>query len=160
MKKWGTNIKLIITSNVRRLISIVKEIMMPKAKDLMTKTVISVKKNTPIYGALEFMVEQNITGVPVVDDDMALVGILSEKDVLRLFPAGKDKREMVVDDFMTQPAVHFDEDEDLQDVCDCLMNNDFRRVPITSEKKLVGIISRRDIIDHILQSMHQNTDAH
>lgn len=133
---------------------------MPKAKDFMTKDVISVKKGTPILEALELMAEKNITGIPVVNDDATLEGILTEKDVLRLFHASEDKKCKVVEDFMTQPAIYFDEDEDLDEVCDCLMNNYFRRVPVTSKGKLVGIISRRDIIVYILQSIHQNTDAH
>jgi CBS domain-containing protein len=134
--------------------------MMPKAKDFMTKDVISVKRDTPILEALELMAEKNITGIPVVNDDTALEGILTERDVLRLYHASKDKKWKVVEDFMTQPAIYFDEDEDLDEVCDCLMNNYFRRVPVTSKGKLVGIISRRDIIVYILQPMHQNTDAH
>ncbi|GAI76084.1 unnamed protein product, partial [marine sediment metagenome] len=105
----------------------------------------------PIYEALKLLVKYNITGIPVVRDDMILVGVLSEKDVLRLFYAHENEEGGTVNDFMTQPAVHFDKDESLLDVCDCLTNNYFRRVPVTSEGKLVGIISRTDIIDYILQ---------
>ncbi|MHC4572336.1 MAG: CBS domain-containing protein [Planctomycetota bacterium] len=68
-----------------------------------------------------------------------------------MFYAHEDDEEKTVSDFMTQPAVHFDEDESLLDVCDCLANNYFRRVPVTSQGKLVGIISRKDVIDYILQ---------
>jgi len=124
---------------------------MLKAKDIMTENVVSVKKDTPIYKALELLVKYNITGIPVVREDMILVGVLSEKDVLRLFYAHEDEEEGTVNDFMTQPAVHFDEKESLLDICDCLTNNYFRRVPVTSEGKLVGIISRTDIINYILQ---------
>ncbi|MHC4460153.1 MAG: CBS domain-containing protein [Planctomycetota bacterium] len=124
---------------------------MLKAKDIMTENVVSVKKDTPIYEALDLLSEYNITGIPVVRDDMILVGVLSEKDILRLFYAHEDEEEGTVNDFMTQPAVHFDEEESLLDICDCLMNNYFRRVPVTSGGKLVGIISRKDIIDYILR---------
>ena len=124
---------------------------MLKAKDIMTESVVSVKKDTPIYEALELLAKYNITGIPVVREDMILVGVLSEKDVLRLFYAHENEEEGTVNDFMTQPAVHFDEKESLLDICDCLMNNYFRRVPVTSGGKLVGIISRKDIINYILQ---------
>ena len=133
--------------------------MMPKAKDLMTKSVVSVKRDTPIYDALKVMSDKNITGVPVVDDDMALLGILSEKDALSLLYDSEYDSERIVDDFMTQPAIHFDEEEDVEDVCDCLMNNYFRRVPVTSNGKLLGIISRKDIIDYILQTRCQNNEV-
>ena len=124
---------------------------MLKAKDIMTENVVSVKKDTPIYEALELLAKYNITGIPVVREDRILVGVLSEKDVLRLFYAHEDEEEGTVNDFMTQPAVHFDEEESLLDICDCLTNNYFRRVPVTSGGKLVGIISRKDVINYILQ---------
>jgi len=130
---------------------------MLKAKDIMTENVVSVKKDTPIYEALDLLVKYNITGIPVVREDMILVGVLSEKDVLRLFYAHEDEEEGTVNDFMTQPAVHFDEKESLLDICDCLTNNYFRRVPVTSEGKLVGIISRTDIINYILQLRCKDT---
>jgi CBS domain-containing protein len=129
---------------------------MLKAKDIMTEDVVNVKKDTPIYEALELFAKHDISGIPVVRKDMILVGVLSEKDVLRLFYAHEDDEEKTVSDFMTQPAIHFNEDESLLDVCDCLANNYFRRVPVTSGGKLVGIISRKDIIDYILQLRHES----
>ena len=130
---------------------------MLKAKDLMTKQVITVTKDTPIVKALELLWKNDITGVPVVKDDMTLVGIVTEKDVLRLFDAHEDQKNETVNSFMTQPAVHFDENEALPDVCDCLMNYFLRRVPVTSNGKVVGIISRADMIKHILRQWQANT---
>ncbi len=124
---------------------------MIKVKDIMTKTVIYVKKQTPIYEAVELLVENNISGIPVVEDDMTLVGVLSERDMLGLFNACREEENKTANDFMTQPPIFFEDSEDVQDVCDCLMNNYFRRVPITSKGKLVGIIARRDILNHVLQ---------
>ncbi len=130
---------------------------MLKAKDIMTKEVITVRKDTPIFEALELLAKNDITGIPVVEDDMTLVGILTEKDVLRLFYAHEDQKNETVSSFMTQPAVHFDENETLPDVCDCLMNYFLRRVPVTSNGKVVGIISRTDIIEYILRQWQGNT---
>jgi len=122
---------------------------MLKAKDIMTENIISVREDTPIYKAVEIIVKHGISGMPVVKDDMALVGIVSEKDLIKLFYE-KEAGNKTVGDFMTQPAVHFDEDESLLDICDFLMKNIFRRVPITSKEKLVGIISIKDILEYIL----------
>lgn len=124
---------------------------MIKAKDIMTKDVITVKTDTPIINVLELIAEHNISGLPVVEDDMTLVGIVSEKDVLSLFYDNNDD-EATVNDYMTQPPLFFDEEENLMDVCDFLRKNVFRRVPITSEGKLVGIISIRDVIEYILKT--------
>ena len=124
---------------------------MPTVKDYMTKNVVSVIKNTPIYDVLELMSKNNITGIPVIEDDMTVIGIVTEKDVLKLFYADDDEQNKMVDFFMTQPAVSFKVNDSLESVCDCLMTEDFRRVPVvSSEGKLVGIISRPDIINYII----------
>jgi len=121
------------------------------AKDIMIKDVITVKTDTTIHEAMELVAKYDISGLPVVDDDMTLVGVLSEKDMVNLLYTPDNQHEKTVSDFMTQPALYFDEDESLLDVCDFLKKNVFRRVPITSKGKLVGIISIRDVIEYILQ---------
>jgi CBS domain-containing protein len=134
---------------------------MLKAKHIMTENVIYVKEDTPIYEAVDILGKNHIAGIPVVEDDMTLIGILWEKDVLRLlFIHGHESEEgKTVRDFMTRPAVHFDEDDSLIHVCDGLTNSDFRRIPITSGGKLVGVISRADIIECIRHSRHENVGA-
>ena len=125
---------------------------MLKAKNIMTTDVVSVKRETPIYEAMELLINNEITGMPVVDDDMTLVGVITEKDCLRLFYADEDEKDKTVRHFMTHPAVHYNENDSLQSICDFMMINYFRRVPITSkEGKVVGILSRPDVIGHILQ---------
>jgi len=125
---------------------------MVKAKEIMTTDVLSVTKETPITEAIRLMVENDVTGLPVVAEDMTLLGILTEKDVLRLLEADELENRATVEDFMTTPAIYFAEDESLSNISHCLMTYDFRRVPITSGTRLVGIISRRDILMHILQT--------
>lgn len=129
-----------------------------KAKDIMTRDVITVKTDTPIYEAMEFVAKYNISGIPVVNDDMSLLGILSEKDMINLLHTPEDYEAKTVNDFMTQPALYFEENESLLDVCDFLKKNVFRRVPITSKGKLVGIISIKDVIKYILQLNRENTN--
>ena len=125
---------------------------MPKAKEIMTTDVISVTKETPIYEAMELLINNEITGMPVVDDEMGLLGVITEKDCLRLFYGDEDERDKTVRDFMTQPAVHYDENDSLQTICDFMMINYFRRIPVTTkEGKVVGILSRPDVIKYILE---------
>lgn len=132
---------------------------MLKARDIMTKHVFSVKADSPIFEALKLIASYGISGLPVVEDDMTLIGIVSEKDVLSLFYDNDDDSEITVSDFMTQPPLYFDEDESLLDICDFLKKNVFRRVPITSKGKLVGIISIRDLIEYILQLKRERVTA-
>jgi len=58
---------------------------MLETRNVMTKKVICIEKDTPIIEAIRLMASKNVTGIPVVEDDMTLIGILSEQDVLRLF---------------------------------------------------------------------------
>ena len=111
------------------------------AKDIMTAYVICIHKDTPVYEAIDLMVTNSITGIPVIEDDSTLVGILSEQDVLRLFDTYGQEKKKTVSDFMTQPAIHFELDESVFDICSCMIQNSIRRVPITSENKVVGVIS-------------------
>ncbi len=121
-------------------------------ENIMTKEVITVKRDTAIQETIKIMVENNITGLPVVDDQMQLIGVISEKDIMMLlYDVGS--RTGKVEDFMTKNVVSFDQDDSLADVCDCLLKNHFRRVPIVTgpKKKLVGIISRKNIVQSIFQ---------
>jgi len=134
---------------------------MLKAEDVMTRDVITVKQDTPIYEAMVIMRTNDITGMPVIDEDMNLVGVITEKDVLKLFFTEGYSQNKTVDFFMTRPAVSFGEDESLESVCDFLMAKYFRRVPVVSTKgKLVGIISRPDIIDYILVQRQMYVQSH
>jgi CBS domain-containing protein len=129
-----------------------------KAKAIMTTDVAYVKKQTPIYEAIGILVERNVTGLPVVNEDMTLAGIISEKDVLRLLYEVEDKPGKV-EDFMTKGIVSFNQEDSVIDIAECLIKNPFRRVTITSEGKLAGIISRKDIIKFILQLRHKDKSA-
>jgi CBS domain-containing protein len=125
---------------------------MLKAKDIMTTDVVSVTKETPIYEAMELLIKNEITGMPVVDDEMNLLGVISEKDCLRLYYADEEEKNRTVQYFMTQPAVHYNENDSLKTICDFMMINYFRRVPVTNKKgKVVGILSRPDVVAHILK---------
>jgi CBS domain-containing protein len=115
-----------------------------KAKDIAQFGVATIDKSASVYQAVAVMVKRNVSGLPVVDGT-GLLGVISEKDVLKLlfdteFVAG------CVGDYMTTDIMTFDEEADLADICKCLINNNFRRVPILHQGKLAGIVSRADII--------------
>ena len=126
-----------------------------KAKTVMKTDVISVKKDTEIYEAIRIMVENNVTGLPVVNDDGTLAGVVTEKDVLRLLYDAED-RQGKVEDFMTTNVVAFEQDDSLIEITESFIQNHFRRVPIVDKGKLVGIISRKDIIAYILKLRHKD----
>ena len=128
---------------------------MLRVKDVMKTEVISVKKDDPIFDAVKLLVENNISGLPVVEDDMTLIGMLSEKDVVDLFHEYDQAEEKTVSDYMTNPAVSFEGNNALLNVCNFMQKNIFRRVPVASDGKLVGIVSIRDILNAVLMQRQE-----
>ena len=132
---------------------------MLKAKDIMQSSLITVKQDTPVIEAINILGQNKITGLPVVDDDMNLVGLVSEKDVLgiayRLLAdiVGSTMDTQNVGDIMTKDVISFCIDDNLADICQCFINKPFRRVPVIDNGKIVGIISRKDIIAHAFEKL-------
>jgi len=126
---------------------------MAKAKEVMTTRVISVRDDEDIYAAIRVMDINEITGLPVVDEKDRLVGVITEKDVMALLYTMRDKPG-TVGEFMTAEVVSFDQETDLAEVAQVLRTRNFRRVPILDNGRLVGIISRRDVIRH-MQELRQ-----
>ena len=122
-----------------------------KASKVMTRSLITVRENTSLREAMNILVDNNIAGLPVVTEDMRLIGMVSEKDMLSLLYKPQPNKTKFVSEVMTRDVVHFNESDDLFDICECLIENNFRRVPILTEGKLTGIISRRDIIKFIIK---------
>jgi len=128
---------------------------MCKAKDIMSTHVSSVREDTPICDAIRILAEGHFSGLPVVSDDMKVTGVISEKDMLRLvynleISQGEVPAYARVENYMTPNVVTVDHEDTLTSVCNCLMDNQFRRVPVLAEGKLVGVITRADILKYIM----------
>ena len=130
-----------------------------KVRDVMVPAVVSIRPDMPIYEAIRLMVNRNITGLPVVDEKLNIVGILSEKDVLHLLYDTGIHADRTVSDYMSTESVTYDVEDSLIDACDCLLENPFRRFPVTRNGKLTGIVSRLDLIRAILKIKHQEASG-
>jgi acetoin utilization protein AcuB len=125
---------------------------MSEISRLMSTDVVTVSPDTTILGAAKVLVKQNITGLPVVDKENRLLGIVSEKDLLILAYSlatksyASNDSPKTVEEVMAKDVVTFDKDDPVDDVIECLMDGNFRRVPILSGDKLVGIVSRKDLL--------------
>jgi CBS domain-containing protein len=112
---------------------------------IMTRDVVTVGRTADLYDAIRMMADGNITGLPVVDEDEKLVGVVTEKDAMS-YLLNTQSTKGKVQDCMTADVISCNVNDSLLDVISVLVNNGFRRAPIVSEGKLVGIISRSDII--------------
>ena len=121
-----------------------------KARDIMTRNVATVREDVSIYEAMRMLVSEGITGLPVVTRGGVFSGIVTEKDMLTLLNNPRIDH-VTAGHLMTRNVITFEDNDDIADINTCLKKNNFRRVPILSDGKLVGVISRTDIIKTILR---------
>jgi len=129
---------------------------MIRAKSIMSRKVMTVTEDANIRHVMKLLSENRVTGLPVVSEDMALLGIVTEKDILEVLLYGKDVKSKTAGDLMTADIVSFEEDEDLMIIFRTLVEDNFRRVPILSDGKLTGIISRRDLINFLSERSNES----
>jgi len=127
---------------------------LPTARDYMDTAVPTLLPQMEISEAVDFLLQHRRTGAPVVDDDGELVGILTEFDCLRLMTTGADHDEAtgVVADFMSTDVVTIEPGMDMFYVAGLFLRHHFRRLPVLYEGKLVGAITRFDVLRAI--SLH------
>lgn len=125
-----------------------------KVEEFMDKKFVSLHAEWDVLKAIDIFLEKAVTSSVVVNDNMQVVGILSEKDCLKLMtkgsyyqlPGGK------VSEFMTKDVYCIPPYTDIFKVADIFINNNFRRLIITDEdNKIVGQITRRDMLRTIKQ---------
>ena len=138
---------------------------MYQAKDIMQTNLITVSTDTSVLQVIKILADNGITGLPVVDDQMRLLGLVSEKDVLAIachvmndaFDKIRDNK--TATDIMTTDVTFFRPDDSLADVGQCFMNNSFRRVPVVADGILVGLISRKDVIIHAFDKVQETAET-
>jgi CBS-domain-containing membrane protein len=134
-------------------------------KEAMSKNVIAVKRDADLHEVSRLLSEHRISGMPVVDDDNRVIGVVSEADVLVL--AGMNKKHTFkdvlriilgepvpsrtggghVENVMSAPVFTAGEDDDIKKAAGILDERKIKRLPVVDERgKLVGIISRADIV--------------
>jgi CBS domain-containing protein len=142
------------------------------AKDVMTTEVVTVRPETTVQELAKILSEKNISGAPVVDAGNRLVGLVSEGDLLHRAETGTERRvqrrrswwldsvaaeeEMARDyvkahgrtvaDIMTRDVISVDETSDLADIAMLLETKRIKRVPVVAGDRLVGIVSRANLV--------------
>lgn len=113
---------------------------MTPVKDVMTTQVVSFREDTPVEEIAERLTMGRITGAPVVTADGFVVGIVSEVDVF-------SKRGAVARDIMSPHVISITEDTGIDAAARLLAGERIRRLPVLRQGRLVGLISRSDVLD-------------
>ncbi len=151
-----------------------------QVKDVMTRNVVSVQTKEPIVRAARLMLQNNISGLPVVNGEGDLVGIVTEGDFLRRSELGTQRRrprwlEFIVgpgrlaeeyvsqtgkkvEEIMTPDPVTATLDEPLEDVVELMERHHIKRLPVIESGRMVGIVSRANLM-HALASLSRDTTA-
>jgi CBS domain-containing protein len=115
------------------------------AADIMTSPVIVAKGDTLLLDAIRLLLRWNVSGLPVVDEEDNLIGVITEYDVLKFSFSGYAK-DTTVEKAMTTQVLSFFMDTDIETLINCFASKRVRRVPIVDNGKVVGLVSRRDIL--------------
>ncbi len=146
-----------------------------KAKEIMSKDVISVHKDTTIKEIAKVLIDNKISGVPVIDEGGNLVGMVSEGDLLHketsprlpdvvnilgaiIYYNGvqrynEDFKKLIAEQaesIMTKKVITVSEETEVDAIAKLMLEHGIKRVPVMNGRKMVGIISRADIIKLLL----------
>ena len=120
------------------------------AKDIMTKHVVTVTPETTINDAIKLLVENEISGLIVVNPDKDVIGVISEKDLMVAFDwLGVTKA--TIRDYYNKAIVSVSEDTPIEEINRLLVLKNIKRVPVLRGTKLAGVVSRRDILKFIFE---------
>lgn len=109
------------------------------ARDIMTHEVITIHANATLHDVARLLSDYSISGVPVMDDGQRLVGIVTQADLI-------SKEGETVTEIMSPRVVSVAEDTLVDEVARVLASNRFKRVPVLRGDRVIGIVSRADIV--------------
>lgn len=120
----------------------------PVARDCMATTLVTLRKGQSIFEAIDTLLKSRISGAPVIDEQNHLLGVLSEKDCLRVIANGAFYKNAggIVEDYMSTTLVTVAPGDDLFRLAEVFLAHHIRRLPVVENGLLIGQVSRRDIL--------------
>lgn len=126
-------------------------------RDIMTKNVFTVRPETTLAEAVKILTENHLGGVPVTSKEGELLGVISELALLDIV-FEESARQAPVSEYMEEQVESVTPDEPLSRAAQLFALYAFRRLPVVEGNKLVGIVSRRDLMNHSLRTNLLLTD--
>ena len=117
-------------------------------RDFMTTLMATLRQDMGIYEAIKILLKNKTSGAWVLNENKMLLGVLSEKDCLRIF-ANKAFNQIptgIVADYMSKSMKSLHPDDDLFKVAELFLKNPFRRLPVIEHGILIGQVSRYDVL--------------
>lgn len=121
------------------------------AKDIMNKIVTAAKKSTIGRDLAVKLLSGMYSGLPVVDNEGKVVGVVSEFDLLKAIQSGKTLEQVTAGDIMSKNPICVTEDTLIEEIIDLMTKHNIIRVPVVRKDTLVGVISRCDILSSIVE---------
>jgi CBS domain-containing protein len=128
------------------------EITKLEAKDVMKRPVTSTKKWVSARDIALQLVSGSFSGMPVIDEEERVIGVITEHDLLNQVREGKDLGKLVVEDVMQKNPITIDVNTPLSDLLDIMLESGILRIPVTDGLRLVGVISRSAILQIALSN--------
>lgn len=132
--------------------------MTPFIAKLIERGCVTVKADSSLETVVGMLVEWGIGTVVVVDQKMQVLGILSERDIIRHLSEKKPLEGMTAKDLMTVEVITVDQQASSSELMQLMTENRIRHVPITKDKKLVGIVSIGDVVKRMLEKYERETE--
>ena len=117
------------------------------ASDIMTRKVATINPGASVQEAAQLLDQKRISGAPVVDPDGKIIGIITEADII----SKVDREGLCVIDIMSHDVIAVDEETPVNEIAALLTERKIKRVPVVEKGKLVGIVSRADIVHAVAQ---------
>lgn len=155
---------------------------MVTVKDLMKENYYSIGEQEKVRDLLMLFIEKQVSGVPVVDKDQHLVGMISDADILKQIKQPpsfidfmtyivvldservmteqiKEMLDKPVRELMTEKVITVEEDTDVATVAQILSKRKFKKLPVVRGKQIIGIVSRSDVIRRLVQEFLRKSEA-
>lgn len=123
--------------------------------DIMVTKLVTFSPNTSIQKAIQVLLEKRLSGAPVVDDEANLIGVLSKKDCLKIVLNTTYHQHWggTVGEYMSQEVTTIEAETDLMSAAEFFLNSTFRRFPVLRDGRLVGQISRHDVLRSLIEGV-------